>query len=451
MSGRELWEADRLASLHSYRILDTADERAFDVLCRAAAAACGAPIAMINLLDEDRLWAKARVGSVPREMGREVTLCTKTVARGGPFVVPDVRAEPCLHGHPIAHSPIVAYAGVPLVGRDGLPIGTLCVLDHACREFDGAQIDTLQALADQVMVQLDLRRHEERAGYVDRRLHSDARSPARLRAALDGRELVPHYQPVVDMVTGQILGFEALLRWQHPSDGLLPPAAFLPALAGSGMMTPITRAVVDHALTTRRTITAARPLPPDFKMGVNVTPTQAAEPTFAEFVFAALAAHRVAADGLLIELTEVERFTDLAAAKDNLRALVDAGVLVFLDDFGAGWSNLKRTLELPLSGLKVDGSLVAASEHDPRATSLLRGAFSIASEAGLLAVAEGVETAVVRDQLVALGFRYGQGWFYGRPTAAEQLPDRWAEGDQAAAGAETARRRLGGGGRDRIR
>lgn len=422
MTTPKLREADRLESLWSYRILDTGAERAFDLLCEAAATVCGTPMAMINLLDEDRQWAKARVGAVPQQVPRDVSLCNTIVETGTPFVVADVRAERCLAGHPAAvGSRFVAYAGVPLIGRDGLPIGALCVLDVSPRAFGDAEIEVLRGLADQVMVQLELRRHYRRVGYVDERLHPDACRPERLRAALDNGELVPHYQPVVDMVSGEILGLEALLRWDHPTDGLLPPASFLPALTDSGLLAPVTRMVLDHALTTRSTLAQVLPLHPEFRMGVNIAPAQLSDPGFHELVIDALRAHRTAGCGLLLELTEDQRLGDLDLAKRQLRTLRDAGVMVFLDDFGVGWSNLQRALELPITGLKIDGSLIGGSERDERAGALVRAALGIAGDLELMSVAEGVETEPMRDRLLAMGFQYGQGWLFGRPTAAPNL------------------------------
>jgi EAL domain-containing protein (putative c-di-GMP-specific phosphodiesterase class I) len=422
MIASELREADRLESLWSYGILDTGAERAFDLLCEAAATVCGAPMAMINLVDADRQWAKARVGAVPQEVGRDVSLCNTIVETGLPFVVPDVRTERCLAGHPSASGArFVAYAGVPLIGRDGLPIGALCVLDVLPRAFVDREIDLLRGLADQVMVQLELRRHYRRVGYVEEHLHPDACRPERLRAALDNGELVPHYQPVVDMVSGEVLGLEALLRWNHPAEGLLAPSSFLPALTDSGLLAPVTRMVLDHALSTRSALAQVMPIASEFRMGVNIAPAQLSDPGFHELVIDTLRLHQTAGCGLLIELTEDERLGDLDLAKRQLRALGDAGVMVFLDDFGAGWSNLQRTLELPLTGLKIDGSLIGASDRDERARGLVRGALGIADELGLMSVAEGVETDAMRDRLLAMGCRYGQGWLFGRPTAAENL------------------------------
>lgn len=154
-------EAERLASLRSYRILDTDSDESFELLCRLAAIVCGTPMALINLLDEQRVWSLAAFGPPqPRETPREESFCAEVVATRAPVIVPAARADERYAGrYGVVGEPFVqAYAGVPLGGRDGLPLGALCVVDSAARSFDADQVALLEGLAEQASALLELRR-----------------------------------------------------------------------------------------------------------------------------------------------------------------------------------------------------------------------------------------------------------------------------------------------------
>ncbi len=154
-------EAERLASLRSYRILDTDSDEAFELLCRLAAIVCGTPMALINLLDEQRVWSLAAFGPPqPRETPREESFCAEVVTTRAPVIVPAARADERYAGRfGVVSEPFVqAYAGVPLGGRDGLPLGALCVVDSEARSFDADQVALLEGLAEQASALLELRR-----------------------------------------------------------------------------------------------------------------------------------------------------------------------------------------------------------------------------------------------------------------------------------------------------
>lgn len=158
-------EADRLESLESQALLDSEPDEALDALTRAAADACGAPISMISLIDADRQWFLTRYGVDHRGNPRTESVCSDTVAAGRPVVLPDLARVPRYAGLPSVSAPggYRAYAGIPLDDRDGLPLGSLCVIDTKAREFTPAQLAALADLARAVAAALDERRTRREA------------------------------------------------------------------------------------------------------------------------------------------------------------------------------------------------------------------------------------------------------------------------------------------------
>jgi GAF domain-containing protein len=245
-----LHELDRQDSLASYAVLDTLPEVAYDALTALAARLCDAPIAAVTLVDAERQWFKSVHGHRITEIPREFSFCSDVVAGGVVVAVPDAAAAERYRDNPyvLGGPEFRSYLGVPLVGRDGLPLGALCVLDRRARHFTVEQVGVLTTLAEQVVFLLEQRRRDQADGLFDESVLAEARDPLRLRTALQAGELVPHYQPLVGIRTGRINQLEALLRWQHPQRGTLSPAAFLPAVEASALVVPVGRAVLDAAL-----------------------------------------------------------------------------------------------------------------------------------------------------------------------------------------------------------
>ena len=181
-------EADRLAALYSLHVLDTAPESDFDDIVKLASKVCGVPIALVSLIDVDRQWFKATVGTRLRETPREQSFCGHAILGREVLVVPDVREDPRFAGNPTVgeHGGVRFYAGAPLITSDGFALGTLCVLDSEPRRLDPEQVQALRALARQVTSQLELRQYASALANTTARLQELERRKDDLAGLVDG-------------------------------------------------------------------------------------------------------------------------------------------------------------------------------------------------------------------------------------------------------------------------
>jgi EAL domain-containing protein (putative c-di-GMP-specific phosphodiesterase class I) len=416
-------EADRLESLRSYGVLDTPPEAAYDGLADLAAMICGTPAALISLVDEQRVWHKANRGPGADHVERELAFCAHVIATQAPLVVSDATADPRFRDNPYVTGEIGlrAYAGVPLIGRDGLPLGTLSVVDLRTRWFTTEQLGALATLAEQVVVLMELRRADALSGRLPSTGAHPLHDPHRLRRALDDGELVPWFQSTVDLATGRPHGLEALLRWQHPELGVQPAHSFLPAIESTALMLPLGRHVLRSSLRVLADLRATRQVSASFGMAVNVSAVQLAEPGLADTVAAELAATSIPPQLLSLELTETAGLVDDAVTRRELHALRELGVQLAIDDYGTGYSGLMRLLELPITALKLDCGLTRRLPYDGRALAVARSTIGMAEDLGIGVVAEGVETRQQQQALLELGCVFGQGHLFDRAAPASSL------------------------------
>jgi EAL domain-containing protein (putative c-di-GMP-specific phosphodiesterase class I)/GGDEF domain-containing protein len=239
-----------------------------------------------------------------------------------------------------------------------------------------------------------------------------------LRVALDEAQLEVHYQPVVQIADGRVTGAEALVRWAHPTRGLLPPDAFLPIVDRARLHHRLTAAVLHTAL---RDLAGWRRLDPELHVAVNVSARELHEQGLVEMVEQALAAHRLPGSALCIELTEHDAVADVRASSATLRRLAALGVRIGMDDFGTGYSSLTHVRDLVVDHVKIDRSFVRRIGDDGSETALIAAIIGLANGLGLGAVAEGVETPAHRQRLLDLGCTTGQGYLWSRPVEAAAI------------------------------
>ena len=254
-----------------------------------------------------------------------------------------------------------------------------------------------------------------------------------LRDAIEQGQFVLHYQPKVDLGDGAWTGVEALVRWEHPKQGLLPPAAFLQQAESGGLMHLLTANLLGQAIDQwAQWNRAGTPL----RIAVNLSVSDLLNRDFPDEVAALLADRNAPGDALVLELTEDLLLADPARGHGVLKELVGHGVRVQVDDYGTGYSTLGYLRDLPdLDGLKLDRSFVSNVVTDRRSAAIIESTVSLAGALGLELIAEGVEDDPTRNRLVDLGVRSGQGWLFGRATPAEHLfglPGAPAGGDANA-------------------
>lgn len=232
---------------------------------------------------------------------------------------------------------------------------------------------------------------------------------SQLRTGLDHGELRLHVQPIVDLTTGRMVGREALVRWQHPEHGLLPPGRFLGVAEEAGMIADLGRWVIGEAAR----IAAATP--EAGYVAINVSPSQVTGTGLADDVEAALAATGVPPSRLVVELTESVMLGGAPEGRTQLERLDNLGVRLVVDDFGTGFSALSHLRDLPVSGIKIDRSFTQGLGQDTHCERIVEALTGLAQGLGVDLVAEGVETEGQAQRLTDIGCVHAQGYLFGRP------------------------------------
>jgi diguanylate cyclase (GGDEF)-like protein len=305
--------------------------------------------------------------------------------------------------------------------------GVVAVLDASvgialCPDH-GADVHTLVQRADVAMY--DAKRSGTSIG-----TYSESRDPysaerlqllGELREAISAGELVLHYQPKISVDSDAVVGVEALVRWDHPRRGLLPPSEFVPLAERTGSIGELTRWVLDNALAQQRAWSDAGF---DLTMAVNLAAANIVDEALPSLVAELLARHGVAGHRLECEISEHTVMADPRRAIAVLEGLRALGVRLSLDDFGTGHSSLAYLKRLPLDEVKIDRSFVSGMADDADDAAIVRSTIDLARNLGLDVVAEGVETEEVLRDLAALACDVAQGFFLSRPLPAAEL-DGW--------------------------
>jgi diguanylate cyclase (GGDEF)-like protein len=246
-----------------------------------------------------------------------------------------------------------------------------------------------------------------------------------LRRALDKDQLKLFYQPLIDLKSGEVAGFEALARWNHEDRGEISPTEFIPVAEESGLILQLGRWAMDQAA---RTVAdwdrqVGEPLP--VYVGVNLSAIQVARDNIAEMVESALRATGLKGNRLTLELTESSIVQDPGRAMRVFEALKALDATVAMDDFGTGYSSLAYLQRLPIDVLKIDKSFVTGMMSDPDAVAIVRAVLSLADALGMSTTAEGIETVELATTLATLGCASGQGYYFAKPLEADVALEYW--------------------------
>ena len=435
-------EAARLADLDSYAILDTSAEACYDAITYLAADYFEAAAAAVCFADKTRVWTKSHYGPTVREIPRENSVFEMVYTANGPVIVQDVRSHPefqrrKLHVRQLGFG---SLAGVPVYSAEGRVLGMLAVFrKDAGFAFTPEQIERLTSMAGMVSTQLELQRLRKSTPW-----HRPSSAPramgtvegdswptgADLREALDQGQLVLHYQPEIDLLTRRIVGVEALIRWQHPERGLLPPANFIPQAEESGAILPIGDWGMAEACRQIQVWNRLDPRNRSLRVFVNLSARQFSREGLADHVESLLLQTGTSSHQLGLEMTESSLMTNMSAARDVLTDLRALGISLLMDDFGTGYSSLSYLHSFPFDVLKIDRSFIGRMTEGEQPLQIVRTIVELARVLNMSVVAEGIETCEQYRLLRQLGCRYGQGYLFARPMTAEavtellQLPGR---------------------------
>ncbi len=252
------------------------------------------------------------------------------------------------------------------------------------------------------------------------------RTTNELRRGLERGEIMPYYQPIVNLVDGHLVGFEVLARWRHPDRGLLGPEQFLPMAEETGLIGEVGATVLRSSLSQLGLWRESMPHFEQLSMSVNVSVRQLMSKHLHETVADALAETGVPANALWLEITETALMSDVKQATVALRELRNLGLHLAVDDFGTGYSSLTYLKRFPVESIKVDRSFVSGLGIDQEDTTIVEAVVKLGHSLGLQVVAEGVETPLQLSRLREIGCDRGQGYLFGRPRPADLIATEYA-------------------------
>jgi EAL domain-containing protein (putative c-di-GMP-specific phosphodiesterase class I) len=323
------------------------------------------------------------------------SFCVRVLAGTLPSVVGEARRHPVTRELAITQEyGIGSYAGVPLIGPAGQPVGMLCCLSRSANPaLDAQSLRFLQLIGELISDHLG-----SSGGFA----RTASAEEARVRAVLDGGRIRMVFQPVKRLEDGALVGYEALARFDDPD--FPSPAHAFAAAARAGVGVELETLAVQQALLQLPGI------PEELWLGVNLSAEALIEPAVEEMLLRAALGHRVGVE--ITEHTEVHDYTELSAVTERLRA---AGLQIAVDDAGAGYASFRHILKLRPTVIKLDLEIVRDVDGDPVRQALTRSLVSFAAEAEAVLVAEGIETEAELRTLRELGVGYGQGFLLARP------------------------------------
>jgi EAL domain-containing protein (putative c-di-GMP-specific phosphodiesterase class I) len=399
-----------------------------------AAQITGCPIAMVNVVDGAHQYTIAAHGiSAGIVAPLRLSGCARVIAGNTPIVIPDAadhsgNSEVVTLMHDVGFR---AYAGVPVLGREGLPVATVCVLDHDPHPEQAIDISALERCAILAGDALDAARSRgtyfSATGQANAEPHEQAVTTTQIgvrevASAVDNDEIVPWYMPIIDLETGDLMAVEALARWLHPTLGTLPPGAFVPLIENTDLIIDFDLAMLARALDDlqrwRTTDTDAA----NVKVAVNMSAHHFYRPDCVDRIDKVSTAAGVAAESIILEITETVAVPTTAFIDSRvINDLQERGYIVVLDDIGGPWLPAEHLLSFGVDGLKADRA-VGSSVQTPTGRAIARALTALTDELGQFLVIEGIETAEQAHQARVIGARYGQGFHWSAAQPAHAFP-----------------------------
>lgn len=431
-AARDAGESARVADLESYAILDTPAEASYDAITRLAAEYVGADAAALAFADSTRVWTKSQFGPALRELPREHSTCELVLEAAAPVVVHDLRTHPAFQRHRLhlRQMEFTALAAVPVFSEERRVLGMLAVfLRGKNRTVTPQQVERLTSLAEMVSTQMELqklRRVGTAAAAASAGPQAEETSwptSQDLERAVEQGEFELYYQPEVDLVTRRIVGVEALVRWQHPTLGMIAPNEFIPQAEKTGTILRIGDWGMAEACRQIQEWNRLDPRNSSLRVFVNLSALQFLRAGLADHVASLLLQTETPAHQLGLEMTESGLMTDIGAALNVLSDLRRLGVTLLMDDFGTGYSSLSYLHSFPFDVLKIDRSFVGRMTEGEQPLQIVRTIIELARVLNLGVVAEGIETVEQYRLLRQMGCRYGQGYLFARPMTAQAMTE----------------------------
>jgi EAL domain-containing protein (putative c-di-GMP-specific phosphodiesterase class I) len=235
-----------------------------------------------------------------------------------------------------------------------------------------------------------------------------------LRKGVPKGEFVPYFEPQIDLVTGKIIGFEMLARWNHPTGALIAPDDFIGIAEETGMIGDLSMSIM------RQAFDEVKNWDPSISLSVNISPVQLRDPWLAQKIVKLLVETGFPATRLEVEITESSLFENLALAQSTVGSLKNQGIKLALDDFGTGYSSLAHLRALPFDRIKIDKSFVLSILTSPDSAAIVNAITRLGDSLNLPVTAEGIEDAEIDERLRQLGCQKGQGWYHGKPKSIAQ-------------------------------
>lgn len=418
-------QSDSARKYLDFAAVSPALENAAEVTARALAF----PIALINILDDSNQYTLVEHGSGAaggRVLPLSESACHAVVEQGRAIVVDDARA-PSVVSESFSHrlgsptdalltalrgSGMRAYASIPLFGRESVPIGTLCILDGNERRLSGREFRLLEQLA--VMVEEHLDSQRDRA-----RVTANPASMSELTTAVDQGQIIPSYEPIVDLRTGRVHAMEALARWLHPTRGVIAPGSFIDRMENSDLIDDLDLRILERALSDFAKWVGDFP---DLMLSVNISGHHLERLDVVDRIVEAVRLSGVDAGSVVLEITETARGIGVDDEARIVAALRASGFTVLLDDLGSGWSPVPRLTHVTIDGFKLDRS-VAASLHTKVGDAVANAMLEFARELNHCVVLEGLENETRLASARAMGFHYGQGHYFSTAMTADSVPE----------------------------
>jgi predicted signal transduction protein with EAL and GGDEF domain len=312
-----------------------------------------------------------------------------------------------------------------LVDRIGTPLNLGGVHTHVSASIgvarSGPDCPTIESLTRRADIAMSAAKKLGRGRFVwfdasmERELEARNAVEAGLRAGIPRGEIVPYFEPQIDLVTQSLHGFEMLARWDHPERGIVSPEEFIPVAEEAGLIGDLSMAVLSRAFT------EARGWDPALSLSVNISPVQLKDPWLAQKITKLLVETGFPPERLEIEITESSLFENLGLAQAIVSSLRNQGIRLALDDFGTGYSSLAHLRALPFERIKIDRSFIQSINDNPDSTAIVTAITRLAESLNLAVTAEGIEDETIEARLRSIGRYQGQGWLFGRPMPAADV------------------------------